>query len=78
MKKIGILAIVLGFALLSSAKPQLVKLTIEGGSLSKPLEITDPQILELSHARGVAPQPPEGMHGYRVSMYFKYVATCEI
>lgn len=66
-----IIGIVLGYSLLASAKPPKVKLTIEGGSLSKPIEITDPQILELSFVRGPAPQPPDGLRGYEISIYFR-------
>jgi hypothetical protein len=55
-----IIGVVLGFSFLASAKPQKFKLTIEGGRLSKPIEVTDPQILELSYFRLPAPQPPDG------------------
>ena len=65
------IGIVLGCSLLASAKPPKVKLTIEGGSLSKPIEITDPQILELSFVRGSARQPPDGLRGYQISIYFR-------
>jgi len=65
------IGIVLGYCLLASAKPPKVKLTIEGRSLSKPIEITDPQILELSFVRGPAPQPPDGLRGYQISIYFR-------
>jgi hypothetical protein len=66
-----IIGVVLGFSFLASAKPQKFKLTIEGGRLSKPIEVTDPQILELSYFRLPAPQPPDGLHGYRISIYFR-------
>ena len=65
------LGIVLGSSLFASAKPPKVKLTIEGGSLSEPIEVTDPQILELSYFRGAAPQPPNGLPGYQISIYFR-------
>ena len=65
------IGIVLGYSLLASAKPSKVKLTIEGDSLSKPIEVTEPQILELSYFRGRAPQPPNGLRGYKISVYFR-------
>lgn len=65
------IGVVLGCSLLASAKPPKVKLTIEGGSLGKLIEVTDPQILELSYVRGHAPQPPDGLNGYQISVYFR-------
>ena len=65
------IGIVLGYSLLASAKPPKVKLTIEGSRLSKPIEITDPQILELSCVRGPVPQPSDGLRGYQISIYFR-------
>ena len=65
------IGVVLCCSLLASAKPPKVKLTIEGGSLSKLIEVTDPQILELSYVRGHAPQPPNRLPGYQISIYFR-------
>ena len=71
------IGVVVCYSLLASAKPPTVKLTIEGGSLSKPIDVTDPQILELSFVRGQAPQPPDGLCGYQISIYFR-IANDEI
>lgn len=54
-----------------SAKPRKVKLTILGGSLTKPIEITDHHILELSDTRLPAHKPPAGLHGYEISYHFE-------
>lgn len=61
----------------ASAKPRKVKLTIAGSSLTKAIEITDPQILELTSTRLPAQKPPAGLHGYEISFYSK-VADNEI
>jgi len=61
------ISILLGIPQIVLAKPPRVKLTIEGGSLTKAIEVTDPQILELSVLRGDAKQPTAGLHGYAVS-----------
>ena len=72
-----IVPILLAIPQAASAKPPKVKLTIVGGSLTKAIEITDPQILELTCTHLLAKQPPAGLHGYEVSFYFK-VANDEI
>lgn len=66
-----LLAMVLAISSTCLAKPPKVKLTIEGGSLVKAVEVTDPKILELSYSRGFAPPPPQGLRGYRITVYFK-------
>jgi hypothetical protein len=63
--------ILLGLPQTALAKPPKVKLTIAGGSLTKEIEITDPQVLELTATRLPAQQPPARLHGYEISFYFK-------
>lgn len=72
-----IVPILLAIPQTASAKPPKVKLTIVGGGLTKAIEITDQQILELHDIDGRAQQPPAGLHGYELSFYFK-VADNEI
>lgn len=73
-------AIILGLPQVALAKAPTVKLTIEGGNLTKEIQVTDPRILELSHvwagnfldnSREPAKEPPRGLHGYEVSFYVK-------
>jgi hypothetical protein len=67
--------IVLAMSQTALAKPPIVKLTIQGGSLTKPIEITDPEILHLTYSRDRVQQPPAGRHGYEVSFYFKWASS---
>ena len=73
--------ILLGIPQIALAKAPTVKLTIEGGGLTKQFEITDPRILELSHvwggnfldhSREPAKDPPRGLPGYDVSFYVRF------
>lgn len=60
------------------AKPPTVKIAVEGGNLFWPLEITEPQILDMSNiwtgrlfdvSRDTAADAPRGMGRYEVSLY---------
>lgn len=62
----------------ASAKAPTVKITISGGSLTRAFDVTDPQILDISHAWGEtfldqSRQPldeaPQGGRPYEVSFY---------
>jgi hypothetical protein len=67
----------------ASAKAPTSKLVIEGEGLTKPLEVTDSRILQLSmiwsygsdsfldYSRNPAKKPPHGLRGYEVSFYVK-------
>lgn len=65
---------------LALAKTSTAKITITGGGLTSPVEITDPRILESSNvwhggfldgSRGPVQEPPRGVQPYEVSFYVK-------
>ncbi len=77
-----IVPILLGLSQTALAKAPTAKLIIEGGSLTKQLELTDPRILGLSNiwrgtdnfldnSREPAKKTPRGLRGYEVSFYAK-------
>src|ERR1700736_138901 len=62
------------------AKAPTVKITISGGGLTEPLEVTDPQVLAISDvwsgqfldsSRSPANEAPKGLPFYEVSFYVK-------
>jgi hypothetical protein len=72
------LAMLLWFAQNASAKALTVRITISAGGLPRTIEVTDPQVLDLSHAWGSqfidgsrTPEnhPPPGLRAYEVSLY---------
>jgi hypothetical protein len=77
----AVLVILLGTARPVSAKAASFKITISGGGLAHPVEVQDPQILNLSNiwlgqfldsTRGRAKAPPRELPRYEVSFYVKF------
>ncbi len=65
----------------AAAKGPTVKITISGGELTSPIEITDPRILDnsnvwagefLDRAAPSPKEPPRGLGRYEVSFYVKF------
>jgi DNA-binding beta-propeller fold protein YncE len=72
------LAMLLLFVQNASAKALTVRITISGGGLMRTIEVTDPQVLALSHAWGsqfidgsrtAENHAPPGLRAYEVSLY---------
>jgi hypothetical protein len=64
----------------ASAKAPTVKIIISGGGLTRPIEVTDQRILDISNvwsgqfldrSRGTAKEQPRGLQRYEVSFYVK-------
>ena len=78
---LAVLLALASIAPLAHAKSATCKIVIEGGSLSQPLEITDPQILNLSNvwmgtffdvSHDPVPEAPRGIGPYQISFYVKW------
>jgi hypothetical protein len=74
------LPILLWMPKVASAKAPTVKITISGGGLTDPLEVTDPQVLVISNvwsgqfldsSRSPVNEAPKGLRSYEVSFYVK-------
>ena len=77
---VAFLLMILGMAEAASAKAPTVKIIISGGGLTRPIEVTDQQILDMSNvwsgqfldlSKGTAKEPPRGLLHYEVSFYIK-------
>jgi hypothetical protein len=65
---------------LASAKAPTIKITVSGGGLTVPLEVTDPRVLAISdvwsgqfldYSRSPVNEAPKGLRSYEVSFYVK-------
>jgi hypothetical protein len=78
---VAFLLMFLGMPVAASAKTPTVKIIISGGGLTRAIEVTDQQILDISNvwsgqfldrSRGTAKEPPRGLQRYEVSFYVKW------
>jgi hypothetical protein len=77
---VAFLLMILGMPEAASAKAPTVKIIISGGGLTRPIEVTDQRILDMSNiwsaqfldrSKGTAKEPPRGLQHYEVSFYIK-------
>ena len=75
---LGVLVILLWMPTIASAKCPTVKITVSGGRLRSPIQLTDRQLLEISSAwsfefldtsRSPLNDPPQGLVSYEVAFY---------